>query len=156
MGKKESHACGVTENRFRTILILLRTAGVPININNGSLLRSIYNALMTINAYAMFIAICAEIIRSDDLKNFMKTFRILNASSTVYWIHLNLRYIMLKKCPRSGLGYLYPGIIYSYSVVTWQIYTQTPIRLSDCRCEHHHVMECACDTSVTAVTHDTL
>jgi hypothetical protein len=94
MDKNEPQTWNVTENRFRTILILLRTAGVPININNGSVLRSIYNALMAINAYAMFIAICAEIIiHSDDLKNFMKTCRILNASSTVYWIHFNLRYI---------------------------------------------------------------
>jgi hypothetical protein len=49
---------------------------------------------MAINAYALYIAIYMEIIlKKDDLKSFMKTFRILNSSSFLFWLHLNLRYI---------------------------------------------------------------
>jgi prenyltransferase beta subunit len=92
--RKEPQMCDVTENRFRTVLTFLRIGGVPINTKNAPVLHSTYNALMAINAYAMYIAIHMElIIQNDDLKNFMKTFRIWNAGSMVYWLHLNLRYI---------------------------------------------------------------
>jgi hypothetical protein len=95
MDKNEPQTWNVTENRFRTILMFLRIGGVPINTKNASLLHTTYNALMAINAYAMYMGICTDIIiHRDDLKNFMKTFGILSASSTIYWADLNLRYII--------------------------------------------------------------
>jgi CRISPR/Cas system-associated protein endoribonuclease Cas2 len=92
--RKEPQMCDVTENRFRAVLMFLRIGGVPINTKNASVLHSTYNALMAINAYALYIAIYMEIIlNNDDLKSFMKTFRVLNSSTFLYWLHLNLRYI---------------------------------------------------------------
>jgi hypothetical protein len=92
--RKEPQMCDVTENRFRVVLTFLRIGGVPINTKNASVLHSTYNALMAINAYALYVAIYMEIIlNNDDLKSFMKTFRILNSSSFLYWLYLNLRYI---------------------------------------------------------------
>ncbi|PNF24032.1 hypothetical protein B7P43_G08628 [Cryptotermes secundus] len=91
MNTKEPQACDVTENRFRTILTFLRMAGVPINTKHASILHSTYNVLMTINAYALSLAFYMDmIIYNDDLKHFMKTFRLVNSSSLVYWLHLNL------------------------------------------------------------------
>ncbi|PNF24012.1 hypothetical protein B7P43_G08632 [Cryptotermes secundus] len=91
MKKKETQACDVTENRFRTILTLLRMAGVPINMKKVSILNSIYNVFTAINGYAMYLAFYVDIIiHNDDLKNFMKTFRVLTATSQLYWLHLNL------------------------------------------------------------------
>jgi hypothetical protein len=84
--------CDVTENRFRTVLTLLRMAGVPINMKQSSILHSTYNVLLAINAYALYLAFYMDIIiHNDDLKNFMKSFRILISSSVLYWVHLNLR-----------------------------------------------------------------
>ncbi|PNF24039.1 hypothetical protein B7P43_G08627 [Cryptotermes secundus] len=91
MNTKELQACDVTENRFRTILTFLRMAGVPINVKKVSILNSIYNVLTAINAYGMYFAFYMDISKhNDDLKNFLKTFRIINSTSTVYWVHLNL------------------------------------------------------------------
>ncbi|PNF24013.1 hypothetical protein B7P43_G08633 [Cryptotermes secundus] len=91
MSKKETQACEVTENRFRTILMFLRMAGVPINMKKVSIPNTIYNVLIAINCYAMYLAFYMDIIiHNDDLKNFMKTFRVVNASSILYWFHLNL------------------------------------------------------------------
>ncbi|PNF24040.1 hypothetical protein B7P43_G08626 [Cryptotermes secundus] len=91
MKTKKPLACDVTENRFRTILTFLRMAGVPINTKHASILHSTYNVLMAINAYALYLAFYMDIItHNDDLKNFMKTFRLVNSSSLLYWVHLNL------------------------------------------------------------------
>jgi cytochrome b subunit of formate dehydrogenase len=90
MNTKEPRVCGVTEDRFRTILMFLRMAGVPINMKHASMLHSTYNVLMTINAYALCLAFYMDIIiHNDDLKNFMKTFRIVNSSLVLHWLHLN-------------------------------------------------------------------
>jgi hypothetical protein len=94
MNMKQPRVCDVTENRFRTILTFLRMAGVPINTKNGSILHSTYNALIAINAYAMYLAFYMDIIiHNHDVKDFMKSFRIVISSSVSYWVHLNLRYI---------------------------------------------------------------
>jgi hypothetical protein len=91
---KEPQVCDLTENRFRAVLTFLRIGGVPINTKNASVLHSTYNALMAVNAYTFYAAIYMEIImHDDDLKSFMKTFRILNSTSFLIWLHLNLRYI---------------------------------------------------------------
>jgi hypothetical protein len=104
MDKNEPQTWNVTENRFRTILMFLRIGGVPINTKNASLLHTTYSALLAINAYALYVAIYAEIIiHNDDLKTFMKTFRILNSTSFSFWLHLNLRY---RKCSCSGARFL--------------------------------------------------
>jgi hypothetical protein len=72
--RKEPQMCDVTENRFRAVLMFLRIGGVPINTKNASVLHSTYNALIAINAYALYVAIYMEIIlNNDDLKSFMKT-----------------------------------------------------------------------------------
>jgi hypothetical protein len=95
MGTKEPQVCDVTEDRFRTVLTFLRMAGVPINMKHVSTLHSIYNALLAINAYALYLAFYMDIIiHNDDLKNFMKTFRIVNSSTVIHWLHLTLRYII--------------------------------------------------------------
>jgi cytochrome b subunit of formate dehydrogenase len=92
MNTKEPLPRDVTEDRFRTILTFMRLAGIPINMKNPSILIFFYNILMTINAYAMYLSFYMDIItKDDDLKNFMKTFRIVNSTSIVYWVHLNLR-----------------------------------------------------------------
>jgi hypothetical protein len=92
MNTKEPQACDVTENRFRTVLTFLRMGGVPINVKHASILHSTYNAFMAINAYALYLAFYMDIIiHNDDLKNFMKTFRIVNSSSVLNWLHLTLR-----------------------------------------------------------------
>jgi cytochrome b subunit of formate dehydrogenase len=82
---KEPQACDVTKNRFRTVLTFLRMAGVPINMKHASILHSTYNALMTINAYALCLAFYMDIIiHNDDLKNFMKNFQALNSSLVLH------------------------------------------------------------------------
>jgi hypothetical protein len=103
MDKNEPQTWNVTENRFRTVLMFFRIGGVPINTKNASLLHTTYNAVFAINAYALYFAFYAEIIiHSDDVKNFMKTFRILNSSTFLYWLHLNLRYILITECSRNN------------------------------------------------------
>jgi hypothetical protein len=102
MDKNEPQTLAVTGNRFRAVLMFLRIGGVSINTKNASLMHTAYNALLAINAYALYVAIYAEIIHNNDLKTFMKTFRILNSSSFLYWLHLNLRYILIRECSRNN------------------------------------------------------
>jgi hypothetical protein len=92
MNSKEPQVCDVTENRFRNILTFLRMAGVPINMKNASILRSTYNVLTAINAYALCLAFYMDISKHNhDLKNFMKNFQALHSTSVLYWLHLNSR-----------------------------------------------------------------
>ncbi|XP_033609372.1 uncharacterized protein LOC111869596 [Cryptotermes secundus] len=85
MNTKKPQACDVTENHFRVILTFLRMAGVKINMKKASILNSIYNVFTAINVYALYIGMYVDISEhNDDLKNFMKTFLVLN------WLHLNL------------------------------------------------------------------
>jgi hypothetical protein len=168
MDKNKPQTWNVTENRFRAVLMFLRIGGVPINTKNASLLHTTYNTLLAIDSYALYIAILTEVtIQTDDLRNFMKTFRVLNSSSIIYWLHLNLRYIIYEsvvvtiesKCSvisYSATRYLHPGMIYSDSVVTLELYTQNPIPIRDRRGEFHFVIDCACDKMVKAGKYDTL
>jgi hypothetical protein len=92
MNKKEPQVCDVTENLFRTVLMLLRTGGVPIHMKNPSIRTSVYNVLVTLHGYALHLAFFVDsIVHRDDLKRFMKTFRSLIPASLIIWVFLNLR-----------------------------------------------------------------
>ncbi|XP_033609384.1 uncharacterized protein LOC111869608 isoform X2 [Cryptotermes secundus] len=91
MNNNETQACDVMDNLFRVIIMFLRMAGVQISMKKGSILSSIYNVLTAVNGYALYIGMCVVIcINNDDLKNFIKTFRVVNSSSIIYWLHFNI------------------------------------------------------------------
>jgi hypothetical protein len=87
MNTKESQLCDVTENRFRTVLLLLRIGGVPVNMKKLSLLISVYKAVMAFHSYALYLvcAVMNSFVHKHELKRFMKTFRSLIAASLVVW-----------------------------------------------------------------------
>ncbi|XP_033609369.1 uncharacterized protein LOC111869588 [Cryptotermes secundus] len=93
MKTKEPQACDVTGNRFRILIILLRTGSVPVYMRNPSLLISVYNVLSVLHAIALYIAFCMDIIvHRNDLKNFMKAFRLLNSATLILWNYFSLRW----------------------------------------------------------------
>jgi hypothetical protein len=92
MSKKEPQVCDVTEGRFSILYMLLRIGGVPINMKNPSILTAVYNVLVTLHGYALYLAFCMDVIvYRDDLKRFMTSFRSLSSASIVVWLLLNLR-----------------------------------------------------------------
>jgi hypothetical protein len=92
MAGKEPQPCDVTENRFHTVLMLLRIGGVPANMKNPPVFISAYNVLVTFHGYALHLAFVMDVIvHRDDLKQFMKTFRSLTVASLILWVVLNLR-----------------------------------------------------------------
>jgi hypothetical protein len=115
MKTKEPQASDVTVDRFRTVLTFIRMAGVPINMKQVSMLNSTHNALIAINAYALYLAFYMDInIHNDDMKNCKKTFQILISSSVSYWVHLNLRYIKYYIFLRCHTLHIYIYIKYTY------------------------------------------
>jgi hypothetical protein len=92
MNTKEPQVCDVTEIRFRTVLTFLRIGSIPANMKKLSVLTLVYNALVLLHGYAMYLAFLMDsVVHRDDLKRFMKTFRSLVVASLVLWLDLNLR-----------------------------------------------------------------
>lgn len=94
MKTKEPQASDVTENRFRTVFMFLRMAGITINKKKRSVYTSVYYALVTLHGYALYPAFLMDsIVHKDDLKLCMQTFRAVVVASLILWLYLNLRYI---------------------------------------------------------------
>jgi hypothetical protein len=94
MDRKEPQMCDVTENRFRTVFMLLRIGGVPANMKKPTVYVSAYNAVITFHGYALYFVFFMDVIvHRDDLRHFMKTFRSLTVATLILWVVLSLRYI---------------------------------------------------------------
>jgi hypothetical protein len=92
MNTKKPQACDVTENRFRTTLMFLRMAGFPVNMKKTSVQTSVYNVLVMLHGYALYLSFLIDsIVHRDDLKRFMESFRILIVTSLLVWLVLNVR-----------------------------------------------------------------
>jgi hypothetical protein len=92
MNRKNPQVCDVMENRFRTVLILLRIGGVPANVKKPTVLFSVYSAVVTFHAYALYCAFLMDaIVHRDDLTQFMKTFRSATVATLILWVVLNVR-----------------------------------------------------------------
>jgi hypothetical protein len=92
MNTKKPQACDVTENRFHTALTFLRMAGFSVNMKKTSLLISVYNVLVMLHGYPLYLSFLIDsIVHRDDLKRFMESFRSLVAASLLVWLVLNVR-----------------------------------------------------------------
>jgi hypothetical protein len=84
MNSKKLQACDVTEKRFPEVLKFQRMGGVPINMDNASILYSIYTALTAVNAYSLYLAFYMDIItHNDELKISLRNFQALNSTSVL-------------------------------------------------------------------------
>jgi hypothetical protein len=78
-------------------------------MKNASKLRSTYSTLMAINAYALCLAFYMDIImHNDDLKTFMKTFRVVNSTSVLIGCS-KFKVGQTLKCSSVPMLYLPPG-----------------------------------------------
>jgi hypothetical protein len=92
METKQPHTNNLTEKRFRITLFILRLGGVSICMESPSRVNCMYNSVVMICAYTIFLAMIMDyVVHRDDLQQAMKTFRVILTCVTVFWIYLNIR-----------------------------------------------------------------
>jgi hypothetical protein len=92
MNIEKSHDNLLTNNRFRTLIILIRLAGVPLNMQSISKLHAVYNIFVTVCFYITNLSIFLDFIfNGENLKEAMKKIRVLFSVEIVIWMHLFLR-----------------------------------------------------------------
>ncbi|KAJ4437207.1 hypothetical protein ANN_17342 [Periplaneta americana] len=94
MPENEPRVREMTEERFRYIFKLFKIAGLPIDIEEVTKLRSMYNLGMLLCTYSVYISTVLELILGkNDVKYFMKAFREFVGMVMYMWIEHNIRYV---------------------------------------------------------------
>jgi hypothetical protein len=79
------------ENRFRKLLLTLRLAGIPVNIQSISRIQSAYNIIIAVSFYITYCSGLMDFVSTDNLKELMKGTRVVFGMGVVMWQHLFLR-----------------------------------------------------------------
>ena len=81
-----------SENRFSSIIFLLRLAGIPFKMKKMSTLYAIYMITVIICTYGTLIGMCVDVyIHRDDLARVMTNIRILTGMTSLVWIYFFCR-----------------------------------------------------------------
>jgi len=82
------------DNRFSSIIFLLRLAGIPLKMKKISIIYTIYMLTATFctctTILGMFVDVC---IHRDDLGHITKNIRVLIAMVNNWWIYAYARYV---------------------------------------------------------------
>jgi hypothetical protein len=81
----------VSENRFRKLLLTLRLAGIPLNMHSISRLQNAYNVIISVSFYITYSSGLMDFFVSTDLKELMKSSRVIFGMGVVLWQHFFLR-----------------------------------------------------------------
>jgi hypothetical protein len=96
MDVHKTHKNHTTENRFGTLLLLLRMGGVAVSMKKRPQAHVIYDVCLVLCYYVTFLCVFMDYLqKTEDLKESMKNVRILFAMVYISWIHLSLRYFSL-------------------------------------------------------------
>ncbi|XP_069688272.1 odorant receptor 33a-like [Periplaneta americana] len=82
----------ITEKRFNDLILASRIGGFPLNIKNSSILRSIYNVIISLCFYSVYVAELLEAYNSSELRQAMKIVRVIALHTYILIIQLNLRF----------------------------------------------------------------
>jgi hypothetical protein len=84
---------GMTDTYFRVNLFFVRMAGVPLKVQKVSQLNSVYNEILAVCFYCMFLSVILDyIFKMEDLHESMKNVRMIFGTAVVVMMHLYLRY----------------------------------------------------------------
>ncbi|KDR19178.1 hypothetical protein L798_06232 [Zootermopsis nevadensis] len=92
MNARKINAKAVSENRFRKLLLTLRSAGIPLNTHSITTLRSAYNVIVPVSFYITCLSGFMDFLVSSDLKELMKSSRVVFGMGVVMWQHFFLSY----------------------------------------------------------------
>jgi hypothetical protein len=92
MNSGNIYSSDLLEDRFDKLLLTLRLAGIPVNIQSVSRIQSAYNIIIAVSFYVTYCSGLMDFFVSmDNLKELMKGTRVLFGMGIVMWQHLFLR-----------------------------------------------------------------
>jgi hypothetical protein len=91
MNAGKIRAKGVSENRFGKLLFTLRLAGIPLNMHSIPTLQNAYNVIIAVSFYITYFSGFMDFLVSTDLKELMKSSRVIFGMGVVMWQHFFLR-----------------------------------------------------------------
>jgi len=92
MNRKETKQKSLSESRFRSMILLLRLAGIPFRMKKISTIYTIYMITVIICASTTYLGMLGDVyIHRDDLERAMSTIRVLISVTNVMWIFSNCR-----------------------------------------------------------------
>jgi hypothetical protein len=81
-----------SEHRFRKVLVILRLAGIPLNMHTVPRLYTLYSEMLVTCFYITYFACLMDLVCNDgNLVGAMKTIRTLIGMQFGVWIHLFFR-----------------------------------------------------------------
>jgi hypothetical protein len=92
MNSGKIYSNDLLEKRFGKLLLTLRLAGIPVNIQSVSRIQNAYNIITAASFYITYCSGLMDVFVSmDNLKELMKGTRVLFGMWIVMWQHLFLR-----------------------------------------------------------------
>jgi len=92
MNRHETKPNGLSDNRFGSMIFLLRIAGIPIKVKKISTIYNIYMKTVIICSCSTIIGMFVDVyIHRDDLGRAMTTMRLLISFTNVMWIFYYFR-----------------------------------------------------------------
>jgi hypothetical protein len=90
--KTDASDKNVSESRFKTVLFLLRTAGIQINVKTKSGVDIAYNTINVLCTHVTVLCLYMDsLVHRHNLVDFMEKIHFLAAMHVVIWINVNLR-----------------------------------------------------------------
>jgi cytochrome c oxidase assembly factor CtaG len=82
----------LSETRFKTLLVLMRTAGIQLNMMSVPKVNAVCNIVLISCFYVTIVCLNMDsFVNRHDLVKLMKKFRILLELYLFTWIHFSLR-----------------------------------------------------------------
>lgn len=81
-----------SESRFKTLLFLIRFAGIPVNVKSVSTVNAIYNVTVIVCCYTITAFLHMDtFVHRHQLEDVMKKIRALFVIYSIMWAHISLR-----------------------------------------------------------------
>jgi hypothetical protein len=89
-------ANNLNESRFKTLLLVLRLGGIPLNIKSVSTVNTMYNWTIILCYYITMMCLYMDtFVHRHHLVQAMKKLRVIMGMQGCVWIHFSLRYVTL-------------------------------------------------------------
>ncbi|KDR22748.1 hypothetical protein L798_01916, partial [Zootermopsis nevadensis] len=85
------NAGDITERRFSLLFLFLRLIGIPVNRKTSSCYRSLYNTVVSICMYNLYLEFTMDVVTSRDLEYGFVKARFFLGACVIMWMHLYLR-----------------------------------------------------------------
>ncbi|KDR15180.1 hypothetical protein L798_10952, partial [Zootermopsis nevadensis] len=93
--KKDTHAShnSLSESRFKILLLLIRMAGLQLNVKSKSMIHTIYNGILVLCFHTSMLSLWMDtFVHRHQLVELMKKIRILIGTQIATWVHFSLSY----------------------------------------------------------------